>query len=251
MGVMEKELEKVYALQKKFVIIDPTSALSKIILMSPIKHYDINTPEEFIDAWEKLTPQIFAKAKDLNIILENEDGTPMDSFNFFLTGETTAVKLNQVGVDKKTAERTLQLATEIQNIIIKLRKNAHPKVTLTQIKEVYGDRHLHDLIQKKLEEKACWVVIASLAWNGYSHDGRGLLYINELPPQRARYFSLKGSERIPDTMKELHESVTTYDPAKELMVVVGFSHLEKVYVYKLSQKPYPPKAYEKRRHVFR
>src|SRR5687767_14277725 len=88
------------------------------LLMSQIKHYDINTPEEFIDAWEKLSPQIFAKAKEINIVLENEDGTPMDSFNLFLTGETTAAKLNQVGVDKKTAERTLQLATEIQNLII-------------------------------------------------------------------------------------------------------------------------------------
>jgi hypothetical protein len=221
--------------------------------MSQIKHYDINTPEEFIEAWEKLTPQIFAKAKELSIILENEDGTPMDIFHLFITGETTAAKLNKVVVDKETAERTLQFATEIQNLIIKLRENTHPKVTLTQIKEVYGDRHLHNVIQQRLEEKACWVVIASLAWQGYSHDDRGLLYINEVPPQRARYVSLKESEEkeIPDNMKELYESVTTYDPAKELIVVVGFSHMEKVYVYKLSQKPYPPKAFEKRKHVFK
>src|SRR3954468_17776087 len=139
------------------------------------KQYDINTPEEFIDAWEKLTPQIFAKAEELHISLEKEDGSPMDSFNIFLTGETTAEKLHQAGADEEAAKRTLQLATEIQNLVIKLRKNTHPKVTLTQIKEGFGNRHLWNHIQQKLEEKASWVVIASLAWYGYSNDGRGIL----------------------------------------------------------------------------
>jgi hypothetical protein len=57
--------------------------------MAKKKHYDINTPEEFIAAWMKITPQISAKAKQLNITLENADGTPMDSSMLFLTGETT------------------------------------------------------------------------------------------------------------------------------------------------------------------
>jgi len=126
--------------------------------MSQSNQYDINTPEEFIDAWEKLTPQIFAKAEELHISLEKEDGSPMDFFNLFLIGETTAEKLNQAGADEQAAKRTLQLATEIQNLLIKLRKNTHPKVTLTQIKEVFGNRHLRDHIQQKLEEKASWVV---------------------------------------------------------------------------------------------
>jgi hypothetical protein len=134
--------------------------------MSQIKHYDINTAEEFIDAWEKLSPQIFAKAKEINIVLENEDGTQMNSFSLFLTGETTAAKLKQVGVDEKTAKRTLQFATEIQKFIIKLRKNTHPTVTLTQIKEVFENRHFCEDIQQYLENELSWVVIASLAWHG-------------------------------------------------------------------------------------
>src|SRR4051812_19664249 len=221
--------------------------------MSQSKLYDINTPEEFIDAWEKLTPQIFAKAEELHISLEKEDGSTMDSFNIFLTGEATAEKFNQAGADEEAAKRTLQLATEIQNLVIKLRKNTHPKFTLTQIKEVFGNRHLRDHIQQKLEEKASWVVIALLAWHGYSNDGRGILYINELPPQQARYVSLKESEEkgIPENMKDLYEAVKTYDPTKEVMVVVSLSHLEKVFPFQLSQKPYPPKAFEKRKHVFK
>jgi hypothetical protein len=73
------------------------------------KHYNINTSEEFIAAWMKITPQLLAKARELNITLENEDGTPMDAYMLFLTGETTTEKLNKAGVDTRTAQQTLQL----------------------------------------------------------------------------------------------------------------------------------------------
>jgi hypothetical protein len=52
-------------------------------------------------------------------------------------------------------------------------------------------------------------------------------------------------------MTELYEAVKTYDPAKEIIMVVGLYQKGRVYPFQLSQEPYRPKAYQKRRHVFK
>jgi hypothetical protein len=76
--------------------------------------FDITTAEEFIEKWIELSPKLFLQAKKLHIVLENEDGTPMDPYMLFVTGDATAKKMERAGVDSKTKRRTLQLISEIQ-----------------------------------------------------------------------------------------------------------------------------------------
>jgi hypothetical protein len=52
-------------------------------------------------------------------------------------------------------------------------------------------------------------------------------------------------------MKMLYKDVEVYDPTEEIMVVVSVSSSKKVYPFHLSQKPYPPEAFQMRKDVFK
>jgi|tagenome__1003787_1003787.scaffolds.fasta_scaffold20531918_2 hypothetical protein len=217
--------------------------------MSKKDRYPIKTAEEFVDEWIKQSPQLFSRAKELNIILENEDGTPMAPYMLFVTGQTTAGLMDQGGMDRKTKKQTLQLVATIKKFNDALRKKADPSVTEGQIKEFFEHRHTHEKLQKVIEAE--WVTFASLAWYGYSHDGRGILYINDFPPKGAKFVRMMEGEPPIGPMKEMYQLVKTYDPAKEFIAAVLIPEPSQVYLFQLTQKPYPPEAYQKRKHVFK
>jgi hypothetical protein len=135
------------------------------------KHYDITMPEEFIDAWKKIAPRLFERAKELNISLENADGTSMDASMLFLTGETTAEKLKQAGVDARTAERMLQFADAIGKYRAQLLAISAPTVTPERIKEVFEQQHKEEHVRHELEQN--WVVLASLLGKDTRMMGEG------------------------------------------------------------------------------
>jgi len=215
------------------------------------KQYRKHTAEEFIEAWKEINPRLVAKAKELNITLENEDGSPMDPYSLFLIGETTVEKLKKAGVDARTRERMLQFSTEVRRFINQLQIMVHPAVTMEQIKAVFEQQRNEQNVQKELERN--WIVLASLAWHGYKHDGRGFLVINELPPERVRYMwgsmpALGGASKEMQLLaEEIEKSVNGYNPEKEINVVLWKDG--GVYIFRLSQEPSPAKAYEQRRHI--
>jgi hypothetical protein len=104
-------------------------------------------------------------------------------------------------------------------------------------------------LQKLIEAE--WVVFASLAWYGYSHDGRGILYINDFPPQGVKYVGIKNNEVPTGRFKYIYNTVKTYDQTKEIIAAVLVSSSGQVYLFHLTQKPYPTKAYRMRKHVFK
>jgi hypothetical protein len=159
------------------------------------KIYKINSPEKFVDEWLKKVAEVIGKAEQMDIRLRNADDSVIDPYMLYITGEVSAEKLDKAGVDTKTKTRMLVMVSEIKKKKEKFREITDPLVTDQQIEDFFELSHKSLQIQQQLESPAVWVVIASLSWNGYSHDGRGILYLDEVPPLRARYITLnKGSK---------------------------------------------------------
>ena len=139
----------------------------------------------------KQAADIIMKAEQMDIRLRNSDDSEIDPYMLYLTGKASSEKMDIAGVDPNTKARMTVIVSEIQKRKKELRKKTNPSLTEEQITEFFEKWRKSLQVQQQLEDKGIWVIIASLAWNGYSHEGRGILYLNEVPPLRARYVTLE------------------------------------------------------------
>src|SRR4051812_13985998 len=98
--------------------------------MATTKQYDVNTAEEFVNAWVKQASEIIIKAERMDIRLKNADDSKIDPYMLYLTGEATSEKMDTAGVDTKTKARMTVIVSEIQK-----RKNALRKLTNSSLSD--------------------------------------------------------------------------------------------------------------------
>ena len=88
-----------------------------------------------------------------------------------------------------------------------------------------------------------WVVLAAMAWHGYQDNGKGFLYLDNLPPSKNLYVSARTA--TPET-SFITPLIEAYNPDKAIVIVYYSKPVGGVLMYTISAdpgQPDPPEAY--------